>query len=368
MAALTSITVALGERSYPVYVGGGALEALGDLYAKHGLGPRAAIVTDKNVEKVHGRRVLLLLKDASVDAQLIPIPPGESSKSARWADRLYTRLIWGGYDREATIVALGGGMVGDLAGFVAATYLRGVRWVQVPTTLLAQVDAAIGGKTGINHRLGKNLIGAFHQPRFVLADPDTLESLPRRELGSGLAETAKYGLIRDAELFAELEAEVAGGRKIEQGRTQGNRLATWVERSVRIKSEIVSRDERESGERALLNFGHTLGHALEVASEGRLLHGEAVAWGMLGEAWISRERRWLPQRSLDRVRALVRDLGAPSLSHDLEIDPLIAYIHRDKKTRGGRIRAVLLREIGRAEMAEVSEAEMRRALSFLTNP
>jgi len=260
---MREIRVELKERSYPVYLEAGALERLGELYARHGLGERAAIITDRTVEKLYARRALQALKEAGVDAQVIPVPPGESSKSLEWADRLYTRLLWGQFDREAVVVAVGGGVVGDLAGFVAATYLRGVRWVQVPTTLLAQADASVGGKTGINHRLGKNLIGAFHQPQFVLVDPRVLETLPERERWSGAAEIVKAGLIRDAGLFELLEGRLE--ELVQRG--DWDFVEEVLARAVQVKARIVSEDEREvTGARALLNFGHTVGHALEAAT------------------------------------------------------------------------------------------------------
>ena len=357
------IPVALKERSYPVYLGAGALERLGELYHRHRLGGRAAIVTDRTVEKLYARRALQALKGAGVDAQVIPVPPGESSKSLEWADRLYTRLIWGGFDREAVIVAVGGGVVGDLAGFVAATYLRGVRWVPVPTTLLAQVDASVGGKTGINHRLGKNLIGAFHQPQFVLVDPQALETLPERERWSGAAETVKAALIRDAELFSLLE------RRLDEL----IRLEDWglaeevIARAVQIKARIVAEDEREvTGARTLLNFGHTVGHALEAATQyKRFTHGEAVVWGMLVETELSHALGKLPLEEKKRVQALLERFPRPPLPEGLDIDTLMEYIHRDKKARGRKLRVVALGAIGRAEIAELPAEELRERLRNL---
>lgn len=359
---MRTIHVALDERSYPIYIEAGSREKLGQLYSQHELGRRAAIITDKNVEKLYGAATLAQLKHAGVDAQLIPVPPGESSKSLEWLDKLYTRLIWAGFDRDTTLVALGGGVVGDLAGFVAATYLRGVRWVHVPTTLLAQVDAAIGGKTGINHRLGKNLIGAFHQPRFVLIDPQFLRTLPERERWAGLAEITKYGCIYDGELFAQLEAHLRVKGVVEEL----EKLIPLIERSVQIKSQIVSADEREAGQRALLNFGHTLGHALEAATKyQRFLHGEAVAWGMLAEGHLSHKRGWLAREDFERIAALLGQFPKPSLPPDLERESFLGYIGRDKKARQKQIRVVLLRAIGQAALTEVEEIEIREALEDL---
>ena len=360
---LRTIQVELGPRSYPVYVARGGLEHLGQLYKKHQLGPRAAIITDRTVEKLYARRALQLLKDIGVDAQVIPVPPGESSKSLEWADRLYTRLIWGQFDREAVIVAVGGGVVGDLAGFVAATFLRGIRWVQVPTTLLAQVDASVGGKTGINHRLGKNLIGAFHQPQFVLIDPEVLQTLPERERWSGLVETIKHGLIWDPQLVQRLERELEALAQL----SDLSALEEVIARSVEIKAEIVAQDEREeTGLRALLNFGHTVGHALEAATGYKVFtHGEAVCWGMLAEAALSQKRGQLSSEEFERIAHLLDRVPKPNLPKDLAMEEILDYIHRDKKARRGGLRVVLLRGLGRAELAEVEEAEILETLSHL---
>jgi len=354
--------VELGERSYPVYVETGALDKLGELYRKHELGRRAAIITDKTVEKLYGSPTLTQLKTVGVEAQLIPVPPGESSKSLEWLDRLYTRLIWAGFDRRSTLVALGGGVVGDLAGFVAATYLRGLPWVQIPTTLLAQVDAAIGGKTGINHRLGKNLIGAFYQPQFVLVDPRLLKTLLPRELWSGLAEVIKYGLICDDRLLIHVETRLREPNPLEDLQS----LCAFVERSVEIKCAIVSQDEREREVRAQLNFGHTVGHALEAATKHqRFLHGEAVAWGMLAESFISYRRGWLALQDFERVATLLAFLPKPTVPADLAMESVLEYIHRDKKVRHRQIHVVLLQGLGKPVLCEVTETEIREALEYL---
>ena len=250
--------------------------------------------------------------------------------------------------------------VGDLAGFVAATYLRGVRWVQVPTTLLAQVDAAIGGKTGINHRFGKNLIGAFHQPQFVLTDPELLQTLPERQRFAGLAEVIKYGLIHDERFFTQLETTWDGCLE------DRKRSSTIIERSIEIKSEIVSRDEREVASRALLNFGHTIGHALEAATKYQhFLHGEAVAWGMLAEAYISYKKQGLTAQDFERIAALLRRLPRPAFPPSLEMEPFLEYIHRDKKARHKQIWLVLLQGFGKAALSGVMEVDIREAFEYL---
>ena len=357
---MTTVHVGLGQRGYDVHVGPGILDQLEDFWTRYDLGTTAAVVSDKTVEKHHGKRTLECLQSAGVNAQLIPIPPGESSKSWQWTDRLYTRLAWANFDRRATIVALGGGVVGDLAGFVAATYMRGIDWVAIPTTLLAQVDAAIGGKTGINHRLGKNLIGAFHQPRLVVADPDLLRTLPERQFVNGFAEVVKYGLISDAGLLQQTEDLLRNGdlRDLDA-------LGPLIERSIAIKSDIVTRDERETGgERATLNFGHTLGHALEAATHYQtFLHGEAVVWGMRGEVQISRKKGLLSGEQLERVRRLLGQIDVPPWPNDLDIDEMIAYVRRDKKARSGRINVVLLQGLGQARLSEVDEEDVRDTLN-----
>lgn len=359
---MTTIRVGLAQRGYDVHVHPGSLDRLGDLWAQYDLGSTVAVVTDKTVEKHHGARALQTLRASGVDAQLIPIPPGESSKSSQWADRLYTRLAWANFDRNSTVVALGGGVVGDLAGFVAATYMRGIDWVAVPTTLLAQVDAAIGGKTGINHRLGKNLIGAFHQPRLVVADPELLRTLSDRQLANGFAEVVKYGLIADAELLDRADALLQGDNL-----SDVDALTPLIERSSAIKSDIVARDERESsGKRATLNFGHTLGHALEAVTDYQAyLHGEAVVWGMRGEAWISHQRGQLTSDELERVDRLLARFDVPPWPADLDIDEMIAYVRRDKKGQTGRINVVLLNALGQARLAEVEEDDVRNAVDHL---
>ena len=360
---MTTIPVDLAERRYDVHVGPDAIDQLGEVWAALGLGRTAAIVTDRTVERHHGARLLQILRAAGVNAQTIPVPPGESSKSWQWADRLYTRLAWAEFDRRTTIVALGGGVVGDLAGFVAATYMRGLDWIVVPTTLLAQVDAAIGGKTGINHRLGKNLVGAYHQPRAVVADPHLLHTLPERQLRNGFAEVLKYGLIADPALWGSATAAL-------QDSSEGEALPPLVERSVEIKSGIVARDEHDlTGERALLNFGHTLGHALESTTDYQtFLHGEAVIWGMRGESWISHRHGRLSSATFRAIDARLRSLDVPAWPEDVDIDEIIAYVRRDKKADAGRIRCVLLDDLGQAELADIDEDDIRGAIAQLKRP
>ncbi|HED04715.1 MAG TPA: 3-dehydroquinate synthase [Candidatus Fraserbacteria bacterium] len=357
------IPVELGRRSYAIYLKSGLFGELGRLYRRHELGEQVAVITDRTVHKLYGAQALRSLKAAGLRAQLIPVPAGESSKSLAWADRLYERLIRTGVDREATIIALGGGVVGDLAGFVAASYLRGIAFVQLPTTLVGQVDSAIGGKTGLNHRLGKNLIGAYHQPRFVLIDPEFLTSLPPGEWRSGWAEVLKYALIQDAELFAQLEA-LPPGKVLS---ADAELLTGIIAHCCRIKASIVSEDEREAGRRELLNFGHTIGHALEaVTGYRRFRHGEAVAWGMLAAAWLSREQGLLAQEPWGRIERLLSSFELPRDLSGCEDEALTTAMRRDKKSRGGQIRLVLLSDIGQAIRGQAAgDAELRRAFGYL---
>jgi 3-dehydroquinate synthase len=288
----------------------------------------------------------------------IQIPEGEQHKNLAWLALLYDRLIESQIERSSPVVAVGGGVVGDLAGFAAATVLRGVPLVQVPTTLLAQVDAAIGGKTGINHAAGKNLIGAFHQPRLVAIDVDTLRTLARREYVGGLAEVVKYGAILDAELFERLEQNVEGLLRQDPAL-----LADVVARCCRIKAAVVEADEKEGGYRAILNFGHTIGHAIETLTEyRRLLHGEAVGIGMVCAARLSRAVGTLSRADADRLERLLRALGVPTqVPADLRPQQIGLAIEADKKASGGKINFVCLESIGKTRFVALSAAQIASA-------
>ncbi len=355
------IRVELAERTYPIYMGSGLLEELGRFYQDHSLGPQATIVTDEIVAKLYLDRALESLARCGIRAEPILLEAGERSKSLATVDAIFERLIAARFRRDATIIALGGGVIGDVAGFVAATFLRGVCWVQVPTTLVAQVDSSVGGKVGINHRLGKNLIGAFHQPRFVLIDPALLRSLPLGEWRSGLAEIIKYALIRDERFFALLEERWPSlAEKQDEG--------LWpkiIARCVAIKSSIVVEDEREQGVRRLLNFGHTIGHALEAALNYQIRHGEAVAWGMRAAAWLSWEKGLLSKKESTRVMWLLGQL-APSRLPPLRAEVVLSYVYQDKKIYHNKLHFVLLRRIGEAVVRDdVSEEELVGALGYL---
>ncbi len=354
--AREEVRVDLGPRSYPIVVGEGVLDEVGARLAAEGFRGRAGLVTSERVATLYGERVERALVAAGFTPLTVAIPDGDDHKNLAWLAVVYDRFLDARIERRTPVVALGGGVIGDVAGFAAATLRRGLPIVQLPTTLLAQVDAAIGGKTGVNHPLGKNLIGAFHQPRFVLADVGTLRTLPRRELAGGLAEVIKYGIIRDADLFARLETGVGALLDAEPGV-----LAPVVAACARIKAAVVSRDELETGgERAVLNFGHTVGHAVEVLTEYReLLHGEAVAIGMVAAARLSRRRGLCDDRTVDRIVGVLEAAGLPTeLPPGLAPAALAVALQTDKKSAGGRIRFIALEAIGRTRFVELTAAEI----------
>jgi shikimate kinase/3-dehydroquinate synthase len=330
--------------SYPVFVGWGCLDQLGMRMRNAGLSGRAFVISDDRVLPLHGDRVARVLGEAGFAPQSRAVPEGEGSKSLEMAGRLYDWLVEKRCERGDTVVALGGGVAGDLAGFVSATFLRGLPLVQVPTSLMAMVDSSIGGKVAINHPEGKNLVGAFYQPRLVLTDVGLLSTLPRRELVSGWAEVVKHAMIRDSHLLRLLEEHVK--ELLGLGREP---LSDVVARSAAIKASVVSEDEREQGLRTILNYGHTIAHGLEAATGyERLLHGEAVSIGMAGAAMISRRLGLLSADVAERQVRLLDLFGLPVVaSSDLRIEDILRAMALDKKTRGERIRWVLLEDVAR---------------------
>jgi 3-dehydroquinate synthase len=361
-----TVRVALGARSYDIVIGRGLIASLGQRVAALKPGAKAAIVTDANVERLLLGAAQGALAAADIGASHVSVPAGEGSKSLAMFERVCDALIAARVERGDVVVALGGGVVGDLAGFCAAAVRRGLDYVQVPTTLLAQVDSSVGGKTAINSRHGKNLIGAFHQPILVVADTALLDSLPPREFRAGYAEVAKYGLLGDAGFFAWLEAnadDVFAGR----AGAREHAIAT----SCRMKAEIVARDERETGDRALLNLGHTFGHAFE-ASAGfseRLLHGEAVALGMSLAFDFSARLGLAPPSDAERVKHHLGKAGLPTHVSDVPggvpgVDGLMDLMAQDKKVKRGRLTFILVRGIGKAHVApDVDPAEVRAFLA-----
>jgi 3-dehydroquinate synthase len=338
------LTVELGERSYPIHIGAGLLDRA-DLYAPHVRGRLAAIVTNETVAPLYGERLERALRAAGAAATLrIVLPDGEAFKTWQTLDRVFASLLEARADRKTVLVALGGGVVGDITGFAAATYQRGIAHLQVPTTLLAQVDSSVGGKTAINHPLGKNMVGAFHQPGAVIADTATLATLPAREFAAGLAEVVKYGAIFDLEFLAWIEANV---ERLEARNPEA--LTHAIRRSCEIKAAIVAEDEREAGARALLNFGHTFGHAIEsAAGYGAILHGEAVATGMVLAARFSARLGRVPRAEAERLVTLLERLRLPVKAPRFSRDTWLEYMGRDKKNEGGRITLILLEALGRA--------------------
>jgi len=345
------VNVDLGERTYPIYVGSGCLGELGTRLAETRCGARVAVVTNSTIADLYLGRVMTSLGDARFDAAVVHIPDGEEHKNLAWLAFVYDKLIDAGVERDGAVVALGGGVVGDLAGFAAATYLRGIPCVQVPTTVLAQVDSSIGGKTGINHAAGKNLLGAFAQPRFVLADVDVLRTLPKRELTAGLAEVIKYGVILDPELFALLEDQLPAVQRLDR-----DLMVRIVKTSCTLKALVVGEDETESGYRAILNFGHTIGHAIESLTEYKqFLHGEAVAIGMVAAARVSARLGFCADADVQRIRRLIQRYGLPTeIPDDIRGAPLALAMRTDKKARGGRINFVCITGIGTTRLARLS--------------
>jgi 3-dehydroquinate synthase len=351
-----TVDVALGERSYPIWIGAGLIDAA-DTWRAALRGRHALVVTDAHVAPLYLDRVRAGLASRARDA--LVLPAGESSKTLASSGRIFDALATLGASRDAAIIALGGGVIGDLAGFAAACWMRGIDFVQMPTTLLAMVDSSVGGKTGVNVEAGKNLVGAFHQPRAVVADTATLATLPPREYAAGLAEVVKYGAIGDAAFFAWLEAN-ADALLAQDAGTVGEAIAF----SCAYKAGVVARDERETGERALLNFGHTFGHALEAErGYGELLHGEAVAVGMVVAATLSARLGRAPAEAAERLARLLTRFGLPTAMPAANADALLARMRLDKKNLGGRIRLILWRGIGRAEIVpDVEETAIRDVL------
>ncbi len=359
---MRTVTVPLGSRSYDIRIGTDLLTGLGRKCARLGLGNRCAVISDTNVARRYGKAARLSLVKAGFEPILIIFPAGERAKNLRTVQACYDQLAAHRLERRSFLVALGGGVVGDLAGFVAATYLRGIPFVQVPTTLLAAVDSSVGGKVGVNLKAGKNLVGAFYQPRLVLCDLAALATLPSREYRAGLAEVIKYGIIYDAELFQSLERDLP--RLL---RRDAAVLAEVVARCCEIKAEVVRQDETESGLRAILNFGHTVGHGLEAISHyGKYWHGEAIAIGQAAAAQLSAALLGLPAGEVERIRSLLERAGLPTrlqLTRG-QRENLLQAMRLDKKVSGGEIKFVLARKIGQVDFGQrVPAALLKQVLN-----
>ncbi len=356
---MQSLTVELGDRSYPIHIGPGLL-GRADLILPHLAARSVAIVSNTTVAPLYMQQLAAPLRAAGVTITEVVLPDGEAYKNLDTLNQVFDALLRARCERKTTLIALGGGVIGDLTGFAAATYLRGVPFIQVPTTLLSQVDSSVGGKTGVNHELGKNMIGAFYQPRLVLADTDTLRTLPDAELAAGLAEVIKYGLIRDLPFLEWLESNMDSlvGRDTDA-------LIEAILRSCRNKAEVVAEDEHEGGVRALLNLGHTFGHAIETAAGyGNWLHGHAVAAGTLLAAETSLGLGWIGEADVARIEALFHRAGLPVRAPAYGVERYLDLMAQDKKVEAGRIRFILLKALGEAVVSsEVPSDLLQRVLS-----
>ena len=350
---MEKVRVALGERSYDIRIGSGMLREIGEGIRDFGFS-RIGLVSNPTVYGLYGDAVLASLRKVCSSVDVIIIPDGEEYKDFLWLHYIQSELLKRRLDRSSALVALGGGVIGDITGFAASTYMRGISFVQVPTTLLAQVDSSVGGKTGINHPLGKNMIGTFYQPRLVWADADTLASLPHRQVLAGIAEVIKYGVIWDEEFFRFLEDQKDKVLGLDR-----DVMEFLIKRSCEIKAEVVSRDEREGGLRAILNYGHTVGHAIETATGyTEYLHGEAVAIGMHCEARLAGLLGYLDVKDAERIRFLIDSYGLPTaMPRGIPTDSVIAPMMRDKKAVAGELKFILPEKIGRVKIIGIADTE-----------
>jgi 3-dehydroquinate synthase len=357
---MEKIRVELGERSYDITIGNNILDGIGDNLTVFGLSPKIAIISNPTVFALYGGRVSASIKKAGFDLITVIIPDGEEYKDLLWLQHIYNDLLKHRLDRSSALIALGGGVIGDITGFAASTYMRGISCIQVPTTLLAQVDSSVGGKTGVNHKLGKNMIGTFWQPGLVWLDVETLKTLPKRELLAGLAEVIKYGVIYDGELFDFLEIN-----KDKILHLDNQALTHIVKRSCEIKADVVSKDERESGLRAILNYGHTIGHAIEtVTGYTRFIHGEAVAIGMHLEARLAQLLNYIDKDQVSRIKALIDSYGLPSgMPEEIDENSILSSMQLDKKTVAGELKFILPEKIGSVKIQKgITQDSIRELL------
>jgi len=359
------VPVQLGPQSYTIVVERGALRRVAEHLSALRLGRRVALMSSPPIMRLHGKPIAERLREGGFEVAIVEVPDGEAAKTLAVAERCWDAFLQAGLDRSSTVIALGGGAVGDVAGFTAATYMRGVNFVQLPTTVLAQVDASSGGKTAIDHPRAKNLIGAFHQPRLVIVDPETTDTLPERDFRSGLAEVVKHGIVLDAEYFALLEREAQAILARDPAI-----LVEVIGGSCRLKASVVERDALEADLRAVLNYGHTIGHALEAASGyGRWTHGEAVSIGMVGEARLAERRGLASGDTVARQERLLARLGLPVHAPDADVDAVLAAMSHDKKSRDGRVPFVLAPEIGAFRVEHgIPRDDVRAVLEGLLAP
>ena len=360
------VRVDLGQRSYHIYIGSHILPDFGPFFTLNCPSKRAIVITDDNICPLYADLLLTSLASQNLESHLVSVPPGESSKQMAVVEHLYNKMFDFAAERSDCVIALGGGVIGDLAGFVAATFKRGLNFVQVPTSLLAMVDSSIGGKTGINHPRGKNMIGAFYQPKMVFADTDTLKTLPPRELGCGLAETVKHAIIRDAHFFTSLEQNTQAITTL-----QKNTLIDLIERNCQIKAAVVSADEHESGLRGILNLGHTVGHAIETTLKNLdFHHGEAVSLGIVAVLRLARTRNLLDEQSAQKIIQLLQKLQLPThIQGPIISNQLYQAMLQDKKVKHGKINFVLPTGIGSCNFFnDLTEPEILTAVDSLTLP
>lgn len=358
------VNVDLKERSYPIYIEEGCLDKIGEFLQKHYKGTRTAIITDSIVKNYYSSIVEKSIKEKGFEVDFIEMPPGENFKTLSVLESVYDSLIKRNFSRDCIIISLGGGVVGDLAGFAAATFLRGVCFVQIPTTLIAQTDSSVGGKVAVNHRLGKNLIGAFYQPIFVLIDPLVLKTLVPRELNAGMSEVIKYGAIMDETFFGFINENFEILRDLEDM----EKMEYVILRSCEIKAEVVAEDEKESGLRRILNFGHTIGHAIESLTDYKIyLHGEAITLGMIAAGWISKRIGILEQEKFLRLENLLKKLNIKSNFKKEDKENLLKAIARDKKVKSGKIHFVLLEDIGNTTIrSDISDDVIMEAFEYIS--
>ena len=353
---MEQVRVELGERSYAIIIGSQILRRIGEELKTLDIGEKVGVVTNAKVGRLCGAITIRSLRENGFEPAVFRVPDGEKYKNLNWAGRLYDHLVQKRFERSSALIALGGGVIGDLTGFVAATYLRGIPFIQVPTTLVAQVDASIGGKTAVNHKRGKNLIGAFHQPKLVYSDVGALSTLSERDFRSGLAEVVKYGVIADENFFSFLEANTDRILKREP-----DSLLRAVKRSSEIKAEVVGQDERESGLRRILNYGHTIGHALETATGYReLTHGEAISIGMVYAGRLAERLGICGPEVVERQTALLRVFGLPVALPKIRPADILNCMELDKKVKDGKIHFVLADGIGHVSIQPVDRNELKR--------
>jgi 3-dehydroquinate synthase len=359
---MEKVRVRLKERSYDIYIGKDILKNIGNIIKPLGLSPRIAILSNPTVYPLYGKAIEDSLKKAGFDVLVVKIPDGEEYKNLLWLEHIYNILLKAKLDRKSALIALGGGVIGDITGFAASTYMRGISYIQVPTTLLAQVDSSVGGKTGVNHRLGKNMIGTFWQPKLVWIDISTLKTLPKREFLAGLAEVIKYGVICDRDLFDLLQEGLKKILKLNE-----RAMIHLIKRSCEIKAGIVSKDERESGLRSILNYGHTIGHALETSTDyKRYLHGEAVAIGMCLEAELAGRLNFISIDKIHRIKSLIELYGLPTkIPGDIDKQHILSSMELDKKAIAGELKFILPEDIGKVRIYKgISEKIIRELLQI----